>query len=66
MNNVSPNAFAGSMVGALFLRRFVSSARVFAHFDIYGWNPKARPTCAVGGEAHAIRALYRYLSRRYG
>ena len=60
------NAFAGSIVAALFLRRFVSAARTFAHFDIFAWNPTARAIGPEGGEAQAIRALFRYLSRRHG
>jgi leucyl aminopeptidase len=65
LNHISSNAFAGSIVAALFLRRFVAAATTFAHFDIFAWNPTARPTGPEGGEAQAIRALFRYLSRRY-
>jgi leucyl aminopeptidase len=66
LNHVSTNAFAGSIVAALFLRRFTSAAEVFAHFDIFAWNPTARAIGPEGGEAQAIRALYQYLSDRYG
>ena len=66
LNHISSNAFAGSIVAALFLRRFVSAARIFAHFDIYAWNASARPSGPEGGEAQAIRALFRYLSDRHG
>ena len=66
LNHISSNAFAGSIVAALFLRRFVSAATHFAHFDIFAWNPTARATGPEGGEAQAIRALFRYLSRRHG
>src|SRR5688572_5277717 len=66
LNHISSNAFAGSIVAALFLRRFVAAATTFAHFDIFAWNPTARPIGPEGGEAQAIRALFRYLSRRYG
>jgi leucyl aminopeptidase len=50
----------------LFLRRFVSAASTFAHFDIYAWSQSARPTGPEGGDAQAIRALFRVLSKRYG
>ena len=66
LNHISSNSFAGSIVAALFLRRFVSAARTFAHFDIYAWSSSARSTGPEGGEAQAIRALFRLLSRRYG
>ena len=66
LNHISPNGFAGSIVAALFLRRFVSAAQTFAHFDIFAWNPTARTIGPEGGEAQAIRALFHYLSQRHG
>jgi leucyl aminopeptidase len=63
VNHVSTNGFAGSIVAALFLRRFVSAAETFAHFDIYAWNPVARALGPEGGDAQAIRALFCYLSK---
>jgi leucyl aminopeptidase len=65
LNNFASNAFAGSIVAALFLARFVSAAKTFAHFDIFAWTPSARPTGPEGGEAQAIRALFRLLAERY-
>ena len=65
LNHISANSFAGSIVAALFLRRFVSAARIYAHFDIYAWNPSAKPGGPEGGEAQAIRALYQVLKTRY-
>jgi leucyl aminopeptidase len=61
MNNVHDAPFAGSVVAALFLRRFVTKARRFAHFDIYGWRPSARPLGPKGGEPQAARALFEVL-----
>jgi len=66
LNHISSNPFAGSIVAALFLRRFVSAARTFAHFDIFAWNQSARASGPEGGEAQAIRALFRLLSNRHG
>jgi leucyl aminopeptidase len=66
VNHISSGPFAGAITAALFLNRFVSDAATFVHFDIFGWGPTARPTGPEGGEAQAIRALYRVLSRRYG
>lgn len=66
LNNVSQGPFAGSIVCALFLRRFVSAAKSWLHFDIYGWNPSTKPARPEGGECQAARALYALLSERYG
>jgi leucyl aminopeptidase len=66
LNHISSNAFAGSIVAALFLDRFVEAASAFAHFDIFAWNPSSTSIGPEGGEAQAIRALFRYLSDRYG
>ena len=65
-NNVSGGGFAGSITAALFLARFVSDAKAYLHFDIYGWNPAARPGRPEGGEVQAARLVYGLLSERYG
>ena len=65
LNNVSNNAFAGSIICALFLNRFVT-AKQWLHFDIYAWTPSARPGRPEGGECQAARALYALLAVRYG
>lgn len=63
MNNVAEGSFAGSIVAAIFLKRFVRRARLFAHFDIYGWNPAPRPLGPKGGEPQAARAVLEALRR---
>jgi leucyl aminopeptidase len=63
MNNVSDGPFAGSVTAALFLRRFVRGARRFAHFDIYGWRPAAKPLGPKGGEVQAARAAFEVLRK---
>lgn len=65
LNHISSNAFAGSIVAALFLKRFVTATPAFVHFDIFGWTPSAKPGSPEGGEAQAIRALFRYLTVKY-
>lgn len=57
---------AGSVAAALFLKRFAPTTGAWAHFDIFAWNPRARPGWAAGAEAQAIRALFALLQRRYG
>lgn len=57
MNNVWDTPFAGAITAALFLKSFVQSARRFAHFDLYGWRPAARPLGPKGGEPQSARAV---------
>jgi leucyl aminopeptidase len=66
VNNVSSSAFAGAIIGGLFLRRFVAEERDWVHVDLFGWNPKDRPGRPVGAEPQAVRALYALLVERYG
>jgi len=66
MNNVTTDGFAGSITAALFLQRFVEKAASWSHFDIFGWNPTAKPWSPVGGEAQCIRALEQVLVDRFG
>jgi leucyl aminopeptidase len=65
-NNVSAGGFAGSITAALFLARFVTAAKAHLHFDIYGWNPSAKPGRPEGGEVQAARLMYGLLRERYG
>lgn len=65
LNNVSSKAFAGAVVAALFLRRFVSAGTPWAHLDLYAWNDSTRPGRPEGGEAMAIRALYTLIQERF-
>ncbi len=64
-NNAGVAWFAGSIVAALFLKQFVEQANDYAHFDIFGWTPDARPGYPVGGEAQAIRTIFALVSDRY-
>ena len=66
VNNVSSGGFAGSITAAMFMRRFVTDARAWLHFDIYAWNQTARPGRPEGAECQAARALYALLVARYG
>jgi leucyl aminopeptidase len=66
LNNIAASSFAGAIFGALFLKRFVTATKQWAHVDLYAWNPKERPGRGVGAEPQAVRALYRYLVERYG
>jgi len=65
INNTNTDGFAGSIIAALFLKRFVQQTKSWAHFDIFGWNPADRPHGIAGGEGMAIRALEKVISKRY-
>jgi leucyl aminopeptidase len=66
VNNVASGGFAGSILCALFLQRFVAAAKAWMHFDIYAWTPIAKPGRPEGGECQAARALYALLVERCG
>jgi leucyl aminopeptidase len=66
ISNSGTGAFAGSITCALFLKKFVSNAKAWLHFDIYGWNPSSKPGRPEGGECQAARAIYAMLCERYG
>jgi len=63
-NDGDPWAQAGSVTAALFLQKF-APAGPWAHFDIFAWNPRGRPGWPAGGEAQAIRGLYRMIRERF-
>ena len=65
LDNAPSGGFAGSITAALFLARFVSATKAWAHFDIYGWSPKARAHGPQGGEVQAARAVFEALETRY-
>ncbi len=57
LNNIASRPFAGAIVAALFLRRFITPGTPWLHFDLYAWNDSTRPGRPEGGEAMALRAL---------
>jgi len=65
LDNAPAGGMAGAITAALFLRRFVDQP-AWAHFDVYGWTPKAQPGRPKGGEAQAARACLHVLEARYG
>lgn len=66
LSNVADGPFAGSIVAAVFLRKFVKQARRFAHFDLYGWRPSTKPLGPKGGEVTGARAVFRMLEQMVG
>ena len=63
--NSASTPYAGAITAALFLQKFVA-ARPWAHFDIMAYNLRKRPGRPEGGEAMAMRAVFRYLEDRFG
>jgi leucyl aminopeptidase len=57
LDNAPAGGMAGAITAALFLRRFVTNTKKFAHFDIYGWQPVAAPGRAKGGVGQGARAI---------
>jgi leucyl aminopeptidase len=66
LSNTGSGSLAGSITAALFLRRFASEAKNWAHFDIFAWNPTGRPGRPQGGEMLGSRAVWTMLKDRYG
>ena len=66
LDNAPGGGMAGAITAALFLRRFVTAGTRYAHFDIYGWQPKAAPGRPKGGVGQGARALLQALPGALG
>lgn len=64
--NSSPSPYAGAIVAALFLQRFITRPTPWMHFDVMAWNTSSKPGKPEGGEAMGLRAVAEYLLRVYG
>jgi leucyl aminopeptidase len=63
LKNISDKPYAGAIMAALFLQRFLAPATNWAHFDLYGWNDSGRPGRPEGGDAQCMRAAYAAIVR---
>lgn len=63
--NSAASPYAGAVTAALFLKRFVEDVP-WVHFDVMAFNIRKRPARPEGGEAMALRSVYRHLSQRFG
>ena len=61
MNNVGKNAYGGAIVAGLFLDRFVDDDIPWVHFDLMGYNIRARTGRPVGGEPMVARTAFDYI-----
>lgn len=66
LNNNPAYNYAGAITAALFLNRFVTKTKSWAHLDIPAWIDRAKPGRPLGGEANGARAIYALLKERYG
>lgn len=66
ISNVASHAFAGAIMGGLFLKRFVPRTRHWLHLDLHAWNTRERPGRPVGAEAQCARLVYRLIRARCG
>ncbi len=64
--NSHATGFAGAVVAALFLDRFVGNGLDWVHFDTFAWRPTGLPGRPKGGEALGLRAAWGLLLARYG
>lgn len=65
INNDARSGYGGAITAALFLKHFVVSTPNWVHIDMMGWNAESRPGRPKGGEAHAVRAIYTLIKKRY-
>jgi leucyl aminopeptidase len=66
LNSAPDWNFAGSIVAALFLERFVDAGIPWIHLDLFAWNATDRPGRPKGGEAMALRAAFALIEERFG
>ncbi len=64
--NCASSPYAGAIVAALFLQRFVEEGIDWLHFDMMAWNTSSSPGRPEGGEAMGVRAMFALLLERYG
>ncbi|MGL4542046.1 MAG: leucyl aminopeptidase family protein, partial [Polymorphobacter sp.] len=65
LNNAGEGGFAGAVTAALFLDRFVTAGTLWAHIDLYAWNPAAKPGRPKGGAMMTVAACFRVISERF-
>jgi leucyl aminopeptidase len=66
VNNAPEYPLAGAITAALFLDRFVSNTKTWAHFDIPAWTDRPKPGRRRGAEANALRAMFAVIQQRFG
>ncbi len=64
MANLGNNPYAGASTAAVFLQRFVTEDRPWAHLDIAGtaWQKEDSAICPKGATGFGVRALYHWVA----
>jgi leucyl aminopeptidase len=65
LNSAPSSPYAGAITAALFLQNFVGETKNWVHLDFMAWNLGSKPGRPEGGEAMAVRAVYRLIHERY-
>ena len=65
LNNAPDNGYAGAITAALYLQEFVIKTSSWIHVDMMAWNLQNKAGRPQGGEAMAIRALYKLIKENY-
>lgn len=63
--NVASSPYAGAILAALFLQRFVGEDIPWVHFDIMAANIRGLPGRPEGGEAMGLRTVFTYLTKQF-
>ena len=64
-NNAGNYPYAGAILAALLLQRFIPPSIPWLHFDIMAWNISHKPGRPEGGEAMILRSLYELLAHKF-
>ncbi len=65
INSCPGGGYAGAILAALFLQRFIKPTTPWAHLDLMAWNLSAQPGRPAGGEAMTARAVFSLIEARY-
>ena len=65
LTNAPEGGYAGAITAALFLQEFVTPKTKWAHIDLMAWNLAAKPGRPDGGEAMAIRSIFKTLQDNF-
>ena len=63
MKNLGSTPYAGASTAAVFLQRFITDGRPWAHLDIAGtaWRKDDGPICPKGGTGFGVRSFYHWV-----
>jgi len=65
LNNAPEGGYGGAITAALFLEEFIKPKTTWVHIDLMAWNISSKPGRPNGGEAMAIRSIYKALKHKF-